>query len=363
MKHKIAVIAGDGIGQEVMPEGLRVLEVAARKFSIDLEFTTFEWANCDYYVQHGKMMPDDWFEQLKGFDAIYFGAAGWPATVPDHISLWGSLIKFRRDFDQYVNLRPVRLMPGVPCPLANRKVGDIDFFVVRENTEGEYSSVGGRLFEGTERETVLQESIFTRKGVDRILKFAFDLAQSRPKKHLTSATKSNGIAISMPYWDERVEVMAKNYGDVQWDKYHIDILAARFVLSPERFDVVVASNLFGDILSDLGPACTGTIGIAPSANLNPDRIFPSLFEPVHGSAPDIFGQGIANPIAMIWSGALMLDFLGNGDAKYKTAHDAMVKAIEAVLVNGPRTPDMGGSATTTESGQAIAKALESLVPL
>ena len=362
MKHKIAVIAGDGIGQEVMPEGLRVLEVAARKFSIDLEFTTFEWANCDYYVQHGKMMPDDWFEQLKGFDAIYFGAAGWPATVPDHISLWGSLIKFRRDFDQYVNLRPVRLMPGVPCPLANRKVGDIDFFVVRENTEGEYSSVGGRLFEGTERETVLQESIFTRKGVDRILKFAFDLAQSRPKKHLTSATKSNGIAISMPYWDERVEVMAKNYGDVKWDKYHIDILAARFVLSPERFDVVVASNLFGDILSDLGPACTGTIGIAPSANLNPDRTFPSLFEPVHGSAPDIFGQGIANPIAMIWSGAMMLDFLGNGDAKYKIAHDAMLKAIEEVLINGPRTPDMGGTATTTESGKAIAQALESLVP-
>lgn len=360
MKHKIAVIAGDGIGQEVMPEGLRVLEVAARKFSIDLEFTTFEWANCDYYVQHGKMMPDDWFEQLKGFDAIYFGAAGWPATVPDHISLWGSLIKFRRDFDQYVNLRPVRLMPGVPCPLANKKVGDIDFFVVRENTEGEYSSVGGRLFEGTERETVLQESIFTRKGVDRILKYAFDLAQSRPKKHLTSATKSNGIAISMPYWDERVEIMAKGYPNVRSDKYHIDILTARFVLSPERFDVVVASNLFGDILSDLGPACTGTIGIAPSANLNPDRIYPSLFEPVHGSAPDIFGQGIANPIAMIWSGAMMLDFLGNGDANYKAAHDAMVKAIEAVLVSGPRTPDLGGTASTTESGQAIAQALESL---
>ncbi|HJV93720.1 MAG TPA: tartrate dehydrogenase, partial [Azonexus sp.] len=330
MKHKIAVIAGDGIGQEVMPEGLRVLELAARKFSIDLEFTTFEWANCDYYLRHGKMMPDDWFAQLKDFDAIYFGAVGWPATVPDHISLWGSLIKFRRDFEQYVNLRPVRLMPGVPCPLANKKVGDIDFFVVRENTEGEYSSVGGRLFEGTERETVLQESIFTRKGVDRILKFAFDLAQSRPKKHLTSATKSNGIAISMPYWDERVEAMAKSYPEVRSDKYHIDILTARFVLSPERFDVVVASNLFGDILSDLGPACTGTIGIAPSANLNPDRTFPSLFEPVHGSAPDISGQGIANPIAMIWSGAMMLDFLGNGDANYTAAHDAMVKAIETV---------------------------------
>jgi len=361
MKHRIAVIAGDGIGQEVMPEGLRVLEVAARKFSIDLEFTTFEWANCDYYLQHGKMMPDDWFAQLKDFDAIYFGAVGWPATVPDHISLWGSLIKFRRDFDQYVNLRPVRLMPGVPCPLAGRKVGDIDFFVVRENTEGEYSSVGGRLFEGTERETVLQEAVFTRKGVDRILKFAFDLAQSRPKKHLTSATKSNGIAISMPYWDERVEVMAQDYPEVRWDKYHIDILTARFVLSPDRFDVVVASNLFGDILSDLGPACTGTIGIAPSANLNPDRSFPSLFEPVHGSAPDIAGQGIANPIAMIWSGAMMLDFLGNGDARYKAAHDAMMQAIETVLVSGPRTPDMGGTATTTESGKAIAAALESIL--
>ncbi len=360
IKHRIAVIAGDGIGQEVMPEGLRVLEVAAAKFGIGLEFTHFEWANCDYYLQHGKMMPDDWFEQLKGFEAIYFGAVGWPATVPDHISLWGSLIKFRRDFDQYVNLRPVRLMPGVPCPLANRKVGDIDFFVVRENTEGEYSSVGGRMFEGTERETVLQEAIFTRKGVDRILKFAFDLAQSRPKKHLTSATKSNGIAISMPYWDERVEVMAKGFPEVRWDKYHIDILTARFVLSPERFDVVVASNLFGDILSDLGPACTGTIGIAPSANLNPDRTFPSLFEPVHGSAPDIYGQGIANPIAMIWSGAMMLDFLGRGDARYKAAHDAVVQAIEAVLVAGPRTPDMGGTATTTESGQAIARALEAL---
>ncbi|WP_153147853.1 tartrate dehydrogenase [Dechloromonas sp. H13] len=362
MKHKIAVIAGDGIGKEVMPEGLRVLDVAMRKFDLDLEFTTFAWANCDYYLEHGRMMPDDWFEQLRRFDAIYFGAVGWPATVPDHVSLWGSLLKFRRDFDQYANVRPVRLMPGVPCPLANRKVGDIDFFVIRENTEGEYSSVGGRIFEGTDRETVIQESIFTRKGTDRILKFAFDLARQRPKKHLTAATKSNGIAISMPYWDERLAAMAEHYPDVRWDKYHIDILSARFVLSPERFDVVVASNLFGDILSDLGPACTGTIGIAPSANLNPERTFPSLFEPVHGSAPDIYGQGIANPIAMIWSGAMMLDFLGNGDARYKAAHDAMMKAIEEVLINGPRTPDMGGSATTSESGKAIAKALESLAP-
>ena len=357
MTHKIAVIAGDGIGQEVMPEGLRVLDVAARRFGLDLAFTAFDWANCDYYLQHGQMMPDDWFEQLRGFDAIYFGAVGWPASVPDHISLWGSLLKFRREFDQYVNLRPVRLMPGVPCPLANRQVGDIDFYVVRENTEGEYSSVGGRLFEGTERETVLQESIFTRKGVDRILRYAFELAQSRPKKHLTSATKSNGIAISMPYWDERVESMAGDYPEVRWDKYHIDILAARFVLSPERFDVVVASNLFGDILSDLGPACTGTIGIAPSANLNPERDFPSLFEPVHGSAPDIYGQGIANPIGMIWSGAMMLDFLGKGDANYQAAHAAIMQAIETVLVNGPRTPDMGGAASTVEVGKAIAAAL------
>ncbi|KQZ26052.1 tartrate dehydrogenase [Duganella sp. Root1480D1] len=337
-----------------MPEGLRTLQAAAARFGLALEFTTFEWANCDYYLQHGQMMPADWFDQLKGFDAIYFGAVGWPDAVPDHISLWGSLIKFRREFDQYVNLRPVRLMPGVPCPLADKKPGDIDFYVVRENTEGEYSSVGGRLFENTEREVVLQEAVFTRKGVDRILQFAFDLAQSRPKKHLTSATKSNGIAISMPYWDERVKAVSANYPEVRWDQYHVDILAARFVLSPERFDVVVASNLFGDILSDLGPACAGTIGIAPSANLNPERTLPSLFEPVHGSAPDIYGRNIANPVAMIWSGAMMLDFLGNGDARYTQAHDAIMRAIETVLVQGPRTPDMGGSASTTDMGTAIA---------
>ena len=347
-KHRIAVIAGDGIGKEVMPEGLRAVEAAAQRFDIPLEFVSFEWASCAYYLQHGKMMPDDWKQQLIGVDAIFFGAVGWPDTVPDHISLWGSLLKFRREFDQYVNLRPVRLMPGVPCPLANKKPGDIDFYVVRENTEGEYSAVGGRMFEGTERELVLQEAIFTRKGTDRILKYAFDLAQRRPKKHLTAATKSNGIAISMPYWDERVAAMAESYPEVRWDKYHVDILAARFVLSPERFDVVVASNLFGDILSDLGPACTGTIGIAPSANLNPERSFPSLFEPVHGSAPDIYGKNIANPIAMIWSGAMMLDFLG-----YTEAHDALVRAMEHCLVNGPRTPDMGGAANTTEVGKAI----------
>ena len=356
--HKIAVIAGDGIGKEVMPEGLRALDVTARRFGIGLEFTTFAWADCDYYARHGQMMPDDWRQQLDGFEAIYFGAVGWPDTVPDHVSLWGSLLKFRREFDQYVNLRPVRLMPGVPCPLAGKKPGDIDFYVVRENTEGEYSSVGGKMFEGTDREFVLQESVFTRHGTDRILKYAFELAQARPKKHLTAATKSNGISISMPYWDERVTAIGQEYGDVKWDKYHIDILCARFVISPERFDVVVASNLFGDILSDLGPACTGTIGIAPSANLNPERTFPSLFEPVHGSAPDIYGKNIANPIAMIWSGAMMLEFLGQGDATYTAAHDAMLAAIEKCLVEGPRTPDMGGAANTTEVGQAVARYLD-----
>jgi tartrate dehydrogenase/decarboxylase / D-malate dehydrogenase len=348
--HRIAVIAGDGIGKEVMPEGLRVLEVAARKFGLDLGFTSYDW-NCDYYAKHGRMMPEDWQPQLQPYEAIYYGAVGWPAAVPDHVSLWGSLILFRRNFDQYVNLRPCKLMPGIPSPLANRKPGDIDFVVVRENTEGEYSSVGGRMYEGTEREIVFQQSCFSRKGVDRIMRFAFDLARSRPKKHVTSATKSNGISITMPYWDERFKAIGADYPDVRSDQYHIDILSAHFVQRPERFDVVVGSNLFGDILSDLGPAVCGTIGIAPSANLNPERTFPSLFEPVHGSAPDIAGKGIANPIGQIWSGALMLEFLG-----YKPAADAIVAAIERVLASptAPKTPDLGGRATTEDLGRAIA---------
>ncbi|RRV49838.1 tartrate dehydrogenase [Pseudomonas sp. p106] len=357
---RIAAIPGDGIGLEVLPEGIRVLEAAALKHGLALQFDTFEWASCDYYLQHGKMMPDDWAEQLKQYDAIYFGAVGWPDKVPDHISLWGSLLKFRREFDQYVNIRPVRLLPGVPCALANRKVGDIDFVVVRENTEGEYSSVGGIMFENTGNEFVIQESIFTRRGVDRILKYAFDLAEKRERRHVTSATKSNGMAISMPYWDRRTEAMAAHYPQVSWDKQHIDILCARFVLQPERFDVVVASNLFGDILSDLGPACAGTIGIAPSANLNPERNFPSLFEPVHGSAPDIFGKNIANPIAMIWSGALMLEFLGQGDDRYQRAHDDMLKAIERVIAQGSVTPDMGGTLSTQQVGAAISDTLARL---
>ena len=354
LPKKIAVIAGDGIGREVMPEGLRALEAAARRFSLPLEFHHFDWAHCDYYAQHGQMMPDDWKQQLSGMDAIFFGAVGWPATVPDHISLWGSLLKFRREFDQYINLRPVRLFEGVPCPLAGRKPGDIDYYVVRENTEGEYTSLGGVMYEGTDREIVIQESVYSRHGANRLLKFAFDLAQSRPKKHVTLATKSNGIAISMPWWDKQADAMHQHYPEVALDKQHIDILTARFVLQPGRFDVVAATNLFGDILSDLGPATTGTIGLAPSANLNPERSFPSLFEPVHGSAPDIYGKNIANPIAMIWSGALMLDFLGHSQGEWRAAHDAMVAAIEEVIKTGPRTPDLGGPANTTEMGEAVA---------
>ena len=351
--YKIAVIPGDGIGREVVPEGLRVLNTAANRYGFNLHFDEFDFASCDYYLKHGAMLPADWKDQIGQHDAIFFGAVGWPETVPDHISLWGSLIQFRREFDQYVNLRPVRLMPGVPCPLAGRKPGDIDFFVVRENTEGEYSSIGGRIFPGTDREVVVQETVMTRIGVDRILNFAFSLAQRRAKKHLTSATKSNGISITMPFWDERVEAVSKAFPSVTWDKYHIDILTAHFVLNPDRFDVVVASNLFGDILSDLGPACAGTIGIAPSGNINPERHFPSLFEPVHGSAPDIAGKGIANPIAQIWSAAMMLDHLGEVEAGA-----AILSAIEATLVDKAYcTRDVGGAANTATAGKAIAAAL------
>jgi tartrate dehydrogenase/decarboxylase/D-malate dehydrogenase len=347
--YKIAVIPGDGIGKEVMPEGLRALRAASQRFGFQLELEHIEWASCDYYAAHGQMMPDDWKARLSDKDAILFGAVGWPATVPDHVSLWGSLLKFRREFDQYINLRPVRLFEGVPCPLAGRKPGEIDYLVVRENTEGEYTNLGGVMFAGTEREIVIQESVFSRHGTDRVLRYAFERAQSRPRKQLTVATKSNGIAISMPWWDGRADAMGQDFPGVRVDKQHIDILSARFVLQPERFDVVVASNLFGDILSDLGPATTGTIGLAPSANLNPERRFPSLFEPVHGSAPDIYGQNIANPVAMIWSAALMLDFLGE-----RAAHDAMLGAIETVLAQGPRTRDLGGRASTTEMGTAVA---------
>jgi tartrate dehydrogenase/decarboxylase/D-malate dehydrogenase len=349
-QHTIAVIPGDGIGTEVVPEGIRVLDAAAAKHGLSFQWDELPWG-CGYYAQHGRMMPEDGLDRIRRHDAIYLGAVGYP-PVPDHVSLWGLLIPIRRAFEQYANVRPVRLMPGVKTPLAGRGPQDIDFVVVRENTEGEYSSIGGRIFEGTEQEMAIQETVFTRRGVDRILRYAFETARRRPKKHLTSATKSNGISITMPYWDERFRAMAAQYPDVRTDQYHIDILTAHFVQHPDWFDVVVGSNLFGDILSDLGPACAGTIGIAPSANLNPERQYPSMFEPVHGSAPDIAGKGIANPVGQIWSGALMLDHLGHAEAAA-----AVVRAIERVLTDGPRTPDMGGSASTSELGKAVAAAL------
>ena len=347
---RIAVVAGDGIGKEVVPEGQRVLEAAGRKHGFNLRWDEKPWS-CEHYAKTGEMMPKDGLASIRGHDAIFLGAVGFPG-VPDHISLWGLLIPIRRGFQQYVNLRPVRLMPGVPSPLANRKPGDIDFWVVRENNEGEYSNAGGRMYEGTEHEMATQLSIFTRRGTDRIMRYAFELARKGRKKHVTSATKSNGISITMPFWDERFKAISAEYPDVKTSQYHIDILTAHFVQNPDRFDVVVGSNLFGDILSDLGPACTGTIGIAPSANLNPEREFPSCFEPVHGSAPDIYGKGIANPIGQVWSGAMMLEHLGE-----KQAAAAIVAAIEKVLKEGPRTRDMGGTANTKEVGEAIAQAL------
>ena len=349
MKHRIAVIAGDGIGKEVMPEGIRAVEAAGAKTGIDFEWTEFDWS-CEVFARTGRMMPEDGLEKLNDFDAIFLGAVGWPG-VPDHISLWGLLIPIRRAMEQYVNLRPVRLFEGVPCPLANRTPEEIDFWVVRENVEGEYSQIGGRLHSGADQEMAQQASVFTKHGTDRILRYAFDLAQSRPKKHLTSATKSNGIFHTMPFWDERVVEVGKDYPDVKVDKYHIDILTAHFVRHPDWFDVVVGSNLFGDILSDLGPAVAGTIGIAPSANINPEGKHPSMFEPVHGSAPDIAGRGIANPIGQIWSGAMMLEHLGHADA---AAH--IMTAIEATLKEpAAMTPDMGGKANTAALGKAIAE--------
>jgi tartrate dehydrogenase/decarboxylase / D-malate dehydrogenase len=348
--YRIAVIPGDGIGKEVVPEGQRVLEAAAKRFGFELRWEEFEWS-CEHYVRHNRMMPENGLEQISRHDAIFLGAVGWP-TVPDHISLWQLLIPIRRHFRQYVNLRPVRLFAGVPCPLRDKVPGDIDFFVVRENNEGEYSEIGGRIYAGLEDEIAIQENIFTRRGVNRVLRFAFELARARPKRRLVSATKSNGIVHTMPFWDECFREMASKYPDIETEQYHIDILTAHFVKQPERFDVVVASNLFGDILSDLGPAVAGTIGIAPSANLNPDREFPSMFEPVHGSAPDIAGKNIANPIGQI-CGAMMLEFLDQ-----KAAAAKVVQAIERVLADGSvRTPDMGGLASTEALGCAIRDAL------
>ncbi len=347
--HRIAVLPGDGIGKETVPEALKVLDAASSRFGFDLAYTHYDWS-CETYQKTGAMMPPDGLDQLRESDSILLGAVGWPG-VPDHVSLWGLLIPIRRGFDQYVNLRPCKLMPGVRTPLAGRTEADIDFYVVRENTEGEYSSVGGRMFEGTDREFVVQETVLTRHGTDRILKYAFELAMTRPKKHLTSATKSNGIAITMPYWDERFAAMAKNYPEIRTDQFHIDILCAHFVQHPDWFDVVVGTNLFGDILSDLGPAVAGSIGIAAGGNINPERKFPSMFEPVHGSAPDIAGRFICNPIGQIWSAALMLEHLGEAEAG-----KAIVDAIETLLrESGPKTRDMGGQAGTADVGSALAQ--------
>jgi tartrate dehydrogenase/decarboxylase/D-malate dehydrogenase len=343
----IAVIAGDGIGKEVVPEGIRVLEVAGQRFGFCLQCHAFDWS-CETYVHTGRMMPDDGLLQLRPFDAIFLGAVGHP-SVPDHISLWGLLIPIRRAFQQYVNLRPVRLFDGIESPLKKWKPGQIDFTIVRENNEGEYSNIGGRLYEGTEDEMAVQQTVFTRRGVNRVLRFAFQLARKR-RKHVTSATKSNGIIHTMPFWDECFHSMAADFPDIRTDQFHIDILTAHFVRNPDWFDVVVGSNLFGDILSDLGPAVVGSIGIAPSANLNPEREFPSMFEPVHGSAPDIAGKGIANPIGQIWSGAMMLQHLGVPEAA-----NAIENAIAHILAEkNVRTPDIGGTASTKELGSAIA---------
>jgi tartrate dehydrogenase/decarboxylase/D-malate dehydrogenase len=345
--YKIASIPGDGIGKETTPEGLRVLHAAASRFDFTLNVQNYDWS-CETYARTGRMMPEDGLDQLRSHDAIFLGAVGWPG-VPDHVSLWGLLIPIRRVFDQYANVRPCRLLPGVTSPLAGRGPADVDFVVVRENTEGEYSSLGGRLFEGTPREFAEQTSVFTRHGVDRILAYAFDLARTRPRPHVTSATKSNGITITMPYWDERFAEIGKRYPEVGKAQFHIDILCAHFVRNPDWFNVVVGSNLFGDILSDLGPAVAGSIGIAASANINPEREHPSMFEPVHGSAPDIAGLGVCNPIGQVWSGAMMLDHLGE-----KEAADAVLRAIETLLRDGgPRTRDMGGQAGTAEVGRAL----------
>jgi tartrate dehydrogenase/decarboxylase/D-malate dehydrogenase len=351
MAYKVALIPGDGIGLEVVPEGVRVLKELAGRFSFKMEFTEFPYS-CQHYFQHGVMMPEDGIEQLKPFDAILLGAVGLP-QVPDHVSLWGLLIPIRRSFDQYVNMRPVQLLPGIKSPLAGRTAKDIDFVIIRENTEGEYSQAGGRLYPGTEREVVIQESVFTRVGVDRIVRYAFELARKRGKRHVTSATKSNGIIHTMPFWDERFHAVAAEFPDIKTSQYHIDILTAHFVQHPDWFDVVVASNLFGDILSDLGPACAGGIGIAPSANLNPERKFPSMFEPVHGSAPDIAGKGVANPIATLWTAALLLDFLSEA-----AAAKALMAAVEGVTGEGKvLTRDLGGKARTKDFTDAVLKRL------
>src|SRR6266699_1181174 len=345
--HSIAIIAGDGIGKEVIPAGLATIEAATRGTGISLHFTELPWG-CDYYLSHGRMMDADGFEQAAKFDAIYLGAIGSPA-VPDHIAVWDLLLPLRQRFQQYVNLRPMRLLPGLTSPLANRTSADIDMVCVRENSEGEYSGLGGRIHVGTPHEVAEQTGLFTRHGIERILRYGFNVAASRPRKLIASATKSNALRHAMVLWDEVAEIVRADYPAVEYRKYHVDAIAARMVTHPGSLDVIVCSNLFGDILTDIGSAISGSLGIAPGANINPERTFPSMFEPIHGSAPDIAGKGIANPIGAIWAGALMLEHLGRPDL-----HDRVVSAIERVVANGTTlTPDLGGKATTRDVADAI----------
>ncbi|MFB6676202.1 tartrate dehydrogenase [Streptomyces sp. NPDC056390] len=349
-EHHIALIPGDGIGAEVLPPAQQVLDAVGARHGFTFTYTSYDWS-CERYVREGAMMPEDGLDQLRDKDAILLGAVGYPG-VPDHVSLWGLLIPIRRSFRQYVNLRPIRVFEGVASPLRAAVAGEVDFVVVRENVEGEYSEIGGRMNRGFPEEMAVQESVFTRGGVTRVLDYAFELAAQRGRK-LTSATKSNGIVHTLPFWDELVAERGAAHPQVAWDQEHIDALAAKFVLDPARFDVVVASNLFGDILSDLAAAVAGSIGIAPAANLNPEREFPSMFEPVHGSAPDIAGRGVANPLGAIWSAAMMLDHLGHPEAAKE-----VTDAIAAVLAKTDvRTPDLGGSATTTEFADKLLELL------
>ena len=346
-KSRVAVIAGDGIGKEVIPAGIQVVQKAAAACGAQVEFVEFPWG-CDFYHRHGRMMDADGFERLREFDAIYLGAIGDP-SVPDHISVWQLILPIRQRFDQYVNLRPMRLVAGAKTPLAGRGPADIDMVCVRENSEGEYAGIGGRLHPGTPDDVAQQVSVMTRRGIERIARYAFEAAARRPRRLLASATKSNALQYTMVLWDEVLDRVAKDYPAVSWRKYHVDALVARMVTDPASLDVIVASNLFGDILTDLGAAVSGSLGIAPSGNINPERRYPSMFEPIHGSAPDIAGKGVANPIGAIWAGALMLDHLGA-----RAGHDAIVGAIERVMTgDGPRTPDLGGRASTADVAKAI----------
>jgi tartrate dehydrogenase/decarboxylase / D-malate dehydrogenase len=344
--HRIAVISGDGIGREVIPAGISVLNAAAKRHGFSLEFIDFPWG-CDYYLETGRMMPSDGLETLRGFDAIYLGAIGAP-QVPDHVSVWELILPIRQRFGQYVNLRPVRLLPGIESPLARRTVADVDMICIRENSEGEYAGIGGRVHAGTADELAEQTGIFTRRGIARIVRYACSVARSRTRKQLASATKSNALQHSMVLWDEVVAETAREFPDVEIRKYHVDALAARMITHPHTLDVIVASNLFGDILTDIGSAISGSMGVAPGANINPERTAPSMFEPIHGSAPDIAGRGIANPIGAIWAGAMMIDHLGE-----REAHDAIVTAIAGALSREVKTPDLGGRASTRAMTEAV----------